>query len=550
VLRRSIEKRRADTGPREDTMGNGALTRRCVLKRAALATSALATPFVRSAYAAGDVIPNGSMVLAWHTNIAPRWLDPQQHDGGATPDNFLNMVQDALIKNFRDKLYDHLALADHFEFAEDARSATFRLRPGIKFHNGAPVTPEDVKWSYERYRGAWAKVLHDKTDGVEIPDDRTVRFNFKQPFLDFPRLIGTANVCGAGWVVPAKYYQQVGQDGFVKEPVGAGPYKLLAQEPGSRLEFEAFADYYRPVHIKKLTMLAVEDPATRVAMLERGEADIVYFIPGELVARVQANPKVMLAPVVSGNWWLEFPGFQDPKNPFHDKRVREAVSLAIDRDAMNQAECAGLGRIDGNWINDDVEYAIDWPKWPRDVAKAKRLMAEAGYPNGFAIDWLTPAPPYYSRGERILSQLQAIGIRGRLQTLERAVYTKRRQGGLKEWPGTNIILSGARIGASWANWYEAVFKCGGFLSADAFCVKDLDAKYEQYLASNNPPERKALAEDIQREILENYYFVPVFRHAFMNAMGPRIAATKWQDVFPTFRSTGYAYPWEDIQLRA
>jgi peptide/nickel transport system substrate-binding protein len=550
VLRRSIEKRRADTGPREDTMGNGALTRRCVLKRAALATSALATPFVRSAYAAGDVIPNGSMVLAWHTNIAPRWLDPQQHDGGATPDNFLNMVQDALIKNFRDKLYDHLALADHFEFAEDARSATFRLRPGIKFHNGAPVTPEDVKWSYERYRGAWAKVLHDKTDGVEIPDDRTVRFNFKQPFLDFPRLIGTANVCGAGWVVPAKYYQQVGQDGFVKEPVGAGPYKLVAQEPGSRLEFEAFADYYRPVHIKKLTMLAVEDPATRVAMLERGEADIVYFIPGELVARVQANPKLMLAPVVSGNWWLEFPGFQDPKNPFHDKRVREAVSLAIDRDAMNQAECAGLGRIDGNWINDDVEYAIDWPKWPRDVAKAKRLMAEAGYPNGFAIDWLTPAPPYYSRGERILSQLQAIGIRGRLQTLERAVYTKRRQGGLKEWPGTNIILSGARIGASWANWYEAVFKCGGFLSADAFCVKDLDAKYEQYLASNNPPERKALAEDIQREILENYYFVPVFRHAFMNAMGPRIAATKWQDVFPTFRSTGYAYPWEDIQLRA
>jgi peptide/nickel transport system substrate-binding protein len=550
VLRRSIEKRRADTGPREDTMGNGALTRRCVLKRAALATSALATPFVRSAYAAGDVIPNGSMVLAWHTNIAPRWLDPQQHDGGATPDNFLNMVQDALIKNFRDKLYDHLALADHFEFAEDARSATFRLRPGIKFHNGAPVTPEDVKWSYERYRGAWAKVLHDKTDGVEIPDDRTVRFNFKQPFLDFPRLIGTANVCGAGWVVPAKYYQQVGQDGFVKEPVGAGPYKLVAQEPGSRLEFEAFADYYRPVHIKKLTMLAVEDPATRVAMLERGEADIVYFIPGELVARVQANPNLMLAPVVSGNWWLEFPGFQDPKNPFHDKRVREAVSLAIDRDAMNQAECAGLGRIDGNWINDDVEYAIDWPKWPRDVAKAKRLMAEAGYPNGFAIDWLTPAPPYYSRGERILSQLQAIGIRGRLQTLERAVYTKRRQGGLKEWPGTNIILSGARIGASWANWYEAVFKCGGFLSADAFCVKDLDAKYEQYLASNNPPERKALAEDIQREILENYYFVPVFRHAFMNAMGPRIAATKWQDVFPTFRSTGYAYPWEDIQLRA
>ena len=136
-----------------------------------------------------------------------------------------------------------------------------------------------------------------------------------------------------------------------------------------------------------------------------------------------------------------------------------------------------------------------------------------------------------------------------MQTLERAVYTKRRQGGLKEWPGINIIFAGARIGASWANWYESTFKCGGFLSADAFCVSDLDAQYEQYLKSDKPAERKALAEQIQRAILENYYFVPVVRHAFMNAIGPRIAATKWQDVFPSYISTGYAYPWEDIRLK-
>jgi len=507
------------------------LSRRTVL-RTAIATTALAAPFVRSAHAAAQVVPSGSMALAWHTNIAPRWLDPLQHDGGATGDNFLNVLQDALIKNFRDQKYDHLALAEHFEFAEDAKSATFRLRAGLKFHNGDPVTPADVRWSFEHYHGAWAEVLHDRTDGVEILGDRTVRFNFKQAFLDFPRLLGTANVCGAGWVVPAKYYQEVGQDGFVQTPV-------------------AFDGYYRPVHVKNFTIISVPDPATRVAMLERGEADIVYFIPGEMVARVQSNANIMLAPVVSGNWWLAFPGFQDPKNPFHDKRVREAVSLAIDRDAMNQAECAGLGRVDGNWINDDVENALDWPKWPRDVAKAKKLMAEAGYSNGFAYDWLTPAPPYYSRGERVLAQLQStLGIRGKMQTLERAVYQKRQQGGMKEWPGINILLTGARIGASWANWYESEIKCGGMLAADKFCVPELDAKYNQYLASDKPAERKALAEEIQRGILENYYFVPVFRHAFMNAIGSRIAATKWQDVFPSFITTGYAYPWEDIELKS
>ena len=172
-------------------------------------------------------------------------------------------------------------------------------------------------------------------------DDRTIRFVFNVPFLDFPPLIGTANVCGAGWIVPAKYYQEVGQDGFTQKPIGAGLYKLVAQQTGTKLEFEAFADYYRPVHVKNFTIVSVPDPTTRVAMLERGEADIIYGIPGELVGRIKDNPKMMLVPVVSGNFWLEFPGFQDPKNPFHDKRVREAVSLAIDREAINQAESGG-----------------------------------------------------------------------------------------------------------------------------------------------------------------------------------------------------------------
>jgi peptide/nickel transport system substrate-binding protein len=526
------------------------IARRRVLQTAAMAAGGLALPFVGRAGAAEGPAPTGRMTLGWHTNIAPRWLDPGQHDGSATPDNFINVVHDALIKNYKDKLYDHLALADQFEFAEDATSATFRLRENIYFHDGSPVTPDDVKWSYEHYHGGWAEVLHDQTDRIAFLDKRTVRFHFKAPFLDFPRLLGSSNVCGAGWVVPAKYFEKVGPDGFVAKPVGAGPYKLVAQQPGTRLDFEAFDGYYAPVHIKEFSIVSVPDEATRVAMLQRGEADIIYFIPGELVARVQADKKITLAPVVSGNWWLQFPGFQDPKNPFHDKRVREAVSLAIDREAMNNAECAGLGVVDGNWINDDVEYALDWPKWERNVDKAKQLLAAAGYPNGFNYDWLTPAPPYFSRGERIIAQLQAVGIRGRLQTLERGVYNKRRQGGLKEWPGLNIVLAGARIGASWANWYESLFRCGGRLGADAVCVKVLDEKFARYTASAQPAERKQLAEEIQRTILEQYYFVPVFRHAFINAIGPRIKVAKWQDVFPTFRSTGYAYPWEEIQLKS
>ncbi len=533
-----------DGNPDQLAPKNVLLGRRGVLAGAAAAFAGMTSAGTARA---AQIMPQGKLTLAWHTNIAARWLDPQQHDGTASPDNFLMALHDGLIKNFREVRYDHPALAERYEFAENARSATFWLRPGIKFHDGTPVTPEDVKWSYEHYHGAWGEVLREQTQGVEVVDDHTVQFHFKQPFLDFPVLFGTGNVCGAGWPVPARYYQQVGQSGFLQKPIGAGPYRLVSQEPGVRLEFEAFADYYRPVHIKQLTMLSVPEAATRVAMLERGEADIIYFIPGELIDRVKNNPKLRLAPVLSANWWLEFPGFQDPKSPFHDKRVRQAISLAIDRDAMNQAECDGMGVTDGNWINDDVEYGIEWPKWPHDIAKAKQLMAEAGYPDGFVVDWVTPVPDYYSRGERIVSQLQAIGIRSKLQVMERGVFLKRMETGLRQWPGVQIILNGTRIGGTWSNWYDTMFKCGGFQSKDFFCVKELDDTFSKYLASYDQNERKQLAEQIQRRMLEEYYVIPVFRHAFVNAIGPRVKATKWQDVFPTV-TTGYAYPWEDIQL--
>jgi peptide/nickel transport system substrate-binding protein len=525
---------RDDGHPNRVTLG-----RRSVLAAGAASLTGLAT--------GASAAPEGKLTLAWHTNIASRWLDPQQHDGTASPDNFLMALHDGLIKNFRDQLYDHAALAERFEFTEDAKSAAFWLRPGAKFHDGSPVTPADVKWSYEHYHGAWGEVLREQTKVVEVVDDKTIRFQFKDPFLDFPILLGTANVCGAGWVVPAKYHQQVGQAGFLQKPIGAGPYRLVSQEPGVKLEFEAFADYYRPVGIKQLTMVSIPEAATRVAMLERGEADIIYFVPGELIDRVKNNPKLRLAPVVSGNWWLEFPGFQNPSSPFHDKRVRQAISLAIDRDAINNAECGGMGVVDGNWINNDVEYGMEWPKWPHDIAKARQLMSDAGYPNGFNVDWVTPAPNYYSRGERIVSQLQAIGIKSKLQVMERGVFLKRLQGGLKEWPGAQIIFAATRIGGTWSNWYDTHFKCGGFDAKDFFCIKQLDDLFAKYLGSSDRNERKTLAEQIQRVMLEEYYFVPVFRHAFVNAIGPRVAANKWQDVFPTI-TTGYCYPWEDIRL--
>src|SRR5438094_5962845 len=153
-------------------MTTAELTRRTVVATAAFGAVALSLPFVRGARAAtGGAVAKGKMVLAWHTNIAARWLDPQQHDGTATPDNFINALHDGLIKNSGSQKFDHLALAEKYQFAEDAKSCSFTLRAGLKFHDGSPVTPQDVKWSYEHYRGAWKDVLGKKTQGIDIVGD-------------------------------------------------------------------------------------------------------------------------------------------------------------------------------------------------------------------------------------------------------------------------------------------------------------------------------------------------------------------------------------------
>ena len=233
------------------------------------------------------------MTLAWHTAMAPRWLDPQEHDGTATPDNFLMALHDALDQELRARRSTIIPPSPSATSSPRTRkSATFRLREGIKFHNGEPVTPQDVKFSYENYRGALADVFKEKTEAVEIVDDRTVRFLFKEPFLDFLLLFGTGNVTGAGWVVPAKYYQQVGPDGFKQKPIGAGPYKLgLARGGREDRDRGLRATTTGRSTSSNFTMVAVPEAATRVAMLERGEADIIYSVPGELIDRVKKHTR-------------------------------------------------------------------------------------------------------------------------------------------------------------------------------------------------------------------------------------------------------------------
>ncbi len=188
-------------------------------------------------------VPTGTLTVAQHFGLSPKWLDPQEQGVGAIGQAFAALVHDALIKPTGQGYYTY-SLAEHLEMPVDYTYAKFRLRPGLTFHNDTPLTTADVKWTYENYRGFHAATLHNKLDktrpdgGIEIVDDRIIIFHFKEPFIDFLEFYNGIPT-GIGWIVPKDYYQQVGPKGFKEHPIGAGPFKFVRQEVGSLVEVEA-----------------------------------------------------------------------------------------------------------------------------------------------------------------------------------------------------------------------------------------------------------------------------------------------------------------------
>src|SRR5207302_5161922 len=166
----------------------------------------------------------------------------------------------------------------------------FVLRKGTKFHNGDPVTADDVKFSFERYRGASAKPLKDSVAAIETPDAGRVRFRLKRAWPDFMTFYVGAT--GASWIVPRKYVEKVGDEGFKKAPIGAGPYRFVSFTPGVELVVEAFEQYWRKTpNVKRLVLRSLRDEATRLASLKRGEVDSAYAIRSALAEATRLTPE-------------------------------------------------------------------------------------------------------------------------------------------------------------------------------------------------------------------------------------------------------------------
>ena len=292
----------------------------------------------------GAAALEGQMTWALHFSPTPAWFDPAETSGGTTPYIVLYALHDAMIRPSPGHPMAS-SLAESWSASPDGLVYEFVLRKGVKFHNGDPVSVEDVKFSFERYRGAALKTLKEKVTGIEIPDAARVRFRLKQPWPDFMTFYSSAT--GAGWIVPKKYVEKVGDEGFKKAPVGAGPYRFVSFTPGVELVLEAFDRYWQKMPaVKRLVFKAIPDETTRLAALKRGEVDIAYGMSGALAEELRRTPGLTLKPVAGQVVdWVNFPGQWEPKSPWHDKRVRLAATYAIDRQAMNQAERLGFARI-------------------------------------------------------------------------------------------------------------------------------------------------------------------------------------------------------------
>ena len=483
--------------------------------------------------------PEGQMTWALHFSLAPTLFEPAETPGVVSPFMILYALHDALVKPMPGKAMAP-SLAESWSVSPDGLVYEFVLRKGVRFHNGDPVTAEDAKFSFERYKGVSAKALKDRVVAVETPDPGRLRFRLKQPWPDFMTFYATP-ATGASWIVPKKYIEKVGEDGFKKAPVGAGPYRFVSSTPGIELVVEAADGYWRKApSVKRLVFKSVPDAATRLVMLKRGDADVSYVLPGELVDEVRRTAGLTLRPTpfTSCNWLLLADQW-DPGSPWHDRRVRLAATHAVDRPAINQAENLGFSKITGSIIPNTFEFFWQPPLIPYDVARARQLLAEAGHAKGFDAGDLWCDTSVCSTAEAALNYLQAVGIRTKLRPLERAsMLTAFREKKLK-----NLVFTISGIHGNAATRLEAFAASGGVYTYGAY--PDIDGLFREQAGELDAKKREAILHRLQQLVHEKVMFLPIWQLAVLTGYGPRVA----ESGLGLIEGYPWSAPYEEVRLK-
>jgi peptide/nickel transport system substrate-binding protein len=411
-------------------------------------------------------------------------------------------------------------LAESWEIGQEGKTYTFKLRPDTKWHNkppmnGRPLTAQDVVWSFERFmKVSPQKTTFDIVSGVTAPDDRTVVFTLKDQYAPFEAAIGAP----VFWIIPREVVEQDGD--ATKRVVGSGPFIFDKFDTGVSFTGKKNPDYYRKgePRVDEVIGHIIPDTATQMAALRAKELDYVDVPQQELDALQKSNPELQFVETEFNNipfvyWHLDQP-------PYNDPRVRQAVSIGINRDELIRV--IGNGR--GNY-NNFIPWALsEWWLDPRsadqgptskffktDVAEAKRLLADAGYPNGFKAD-LVSTPGYgqvWVQSVEMMQQfLKAIGIDATIKMQEYAAYLATTfQGKLPE--GENVLVYG--LETPFTEPHDFLFNMyhpKGTRNHAAVSDAKLTDMIEKQMRTIDKADRKKQIFDIQRYLGEQMYYPP------------------------------------------
>jgi peptide/nickel transport system substrate-binding protein len=370
-------------------------------------------------------------------------------------------------------------------------------------------------------------------------DPHRLTIRLKEPWPDF--LTFYAGASGAGWIVPKKYVEQVGDEGFKKAPIGAGPYKFVSFTPGVELVCEAFDGYWRKKPaIKRLVFKVIPDESTRLAALQRGEIDVAYSIRGELADELLRTPGLTIKPALgSAPFWLYFPDQWDPQSPWHDRRVRQAVSLALDLKTMNEALTLGHSRLTGSIFPENFEFYWPPPAPVYDPARTRKLLAEAGHARGFDAGDYYCDTSYANIGEVALNNLREVGIRVKLRPLERAAFFK----AYSEKKLKNIVQGASGAFGNCATRAEAFVAKGGAYVYGSY--PDIDELFAEQAVQMDQAKRQAILQRLQQLVHDKAIYAPIWQLAFISGVGPRVD----QSGFGLIKGFVYTAPYEDLTLK-
>ena len=533
-----------------------------------------------------------ALMLAMQSASAEEAMDPNAKQGGAITITYKDDVATldpaigydwqnwSMIKSLFDGLMDYEPgtttlrpeLAESYDIAPDGKTFTFKLRHGVKFHNGREMTADDVKYSLDRVTNpktqspgagffgsikgfdAVAAGTSESLEGVTVVDPYTVKFELSRPDATFLHVMAI----NFAHVVPKEEVEKYGAD-FGKHPVGTGAYKLAEWTLGQRLVFERNPDYWLKglPHLDKITFEIGQEPIVALLRLQKGEVDVPGDgIPPAKFQEVMADPEQKARVVVGGQLHTGYITMNTQMAPFDNVKVRQAVNMAINKDRIAQLINNRAVPANQPLPPSMPGYDTAFKGYAYDVAKAKALLAEAGHPDGFETElFAMNTDPNPRIAQAIQQDLAAIGIKANIQSLAQANVIA--AGGDKA--GAPMIWSG---GMAWiadfpdpSNFYGPILGCGGAVAGgwnwSWYCNKDLDAKAAEADSITDPAkaeERNKMWSAIYDKIMEDAPWAPVFNEQRFTMKSPRMGGDDKLYVDPVHIPINYDYVYvNDVQ---